>query len=147
MGIKIEDKKYYTPTIEEFHIGFKYEFMNGNLWEESEMTIQDYKCSGADYEIQGSWFEEELLGGIRTVRVKYLDKEDIESLGWKYTPCRCLFEMYQNKEYNLYHYSIASEFNDKSWIEILKDEDYYFSGEIKNKSELKKLMKQLGIYE
>ena len=92
-----------------------------------------------------------------STRVKYLDKEDIDSLGFekKYSPSYIndeIIELYskgtENDWYNL-------EFDDDILI-ITKchlynkttgnwSQDSIFKGTIKNKSELKKILKQLGI--
>jgi hypothetical protein len=87
--------------------------------------------------------------------VKYLDREDIESLGWEFVD-RCQWEI-------PFIYSITEigigEVNDikggwkliytkDHYCSIVKDcygESSHFRGEIKNKSELKVLMNQLGI--
>lgn len=141
----MENNLYYTPTIEEFHIGFEYEYMNGDLWEKSKITIQDYKSDGPDYERSDSWFQEEILGGIRTIRVKYLDKEDIESLGWLDGELRGMTpfifnEMDPDNEFQLYY-----QF-DNQFAQIYNcHAQFVFQGTIKNKSELIKLMQQLNI--
>lgn len=64
------ENKYYTPTIEEFHIGFEYEWLDeeGNWNKENTPT-----------EITPDGYDEQEYG----LRVKYLNKEDIESLGFK----------------------------------------------------------------
>ena len=66
--------KYYTPSIEEFHVGFECEIKIGDHWKNIK-AIED--------------IEEMLIYGIpkpNNSRVKYLDKDDIESLGWELTP-------------------------------------------------------------
>lgn len=158
----MENNLYYTPTIEEFYIGFEYEYMNGDIWEESEMRIQDYKSDGPDYERSDSWFEEELLGGIRTVRVKYLDQSDIESLGWK-THNNDVFtlgkmikdapEDWHNLGNWKYRLMISQVIEPVDPCRIFIDNrnpsnggaNQIFRGTIKNKSELIKLMQQLNI--
>ena len=53
-------KKYYTPTIDEFHVGFEYEFLNGDKWEKDEITTKDFSNELAgEYE---NWFDEILTG-------------------------------------------------------------------------------------
>jgi hypothetical protein len=73
------ENKYYTPQIEEFCVNFQYERMNGNTWEQAEMTKLDFYSSfNSDYENEF----EEIDKNIRVVRVKYLDSTDIQELGW-----------------------------------------------------------------
>ena len=73
-----ETKKYYTPEIEEFHVGFEYE-------EQVEPGKWAWNtCHPNTFEKLYDWDSMDMLK-IRT-RVKYLDQEDIESLGFiKYT--------------------------------------------------------------
>ena len=133
------ENKYYTPELEEFYVGFEYEFMNGDNWEKGEIHIDDLITETSGGDACENWIEE-IYKGLRTVRVKYLDKEDIESLGWE--------EMWQ--------VSGSINFKLKNWeiyvcngyIISLNEDDkliWHFKGEIKNKSELRKLMKQLNI--
>ena len=123
--------KYYTPEIEEFFVGFEYEWLNEeNKWiKESSPT-----------EISQEGFDEQTYG----LRVKYLDKEDIESLGFKEG----------SKDFYIvklrdYYISVEYFLKDKGfYINIGQEENQFsFGGYIKNKSELKKLLKQLNINE
>lgn len=71
-------EKYYTPAIEEFHVGFEYEInMHFRMAEESKWysAIITKDNWGANMDI---------INVLARARVKYLDREDIESLGWKY---------------------------------------------------------------
>lgn len=135
------ENKYYTPEIEEFHIGFEFEY-------------KKYR----DVWVKSSFDKSHLEEGFDTYsifRVKYLDKEDIESLGWEF-----------KEEYHISDYpedkielgSICYSYTFKKGmllkytpkykrllVENLKNKSR-FSGNIKNKSELKRLMKQLGIW-
>lgn len=105
---------YYTPEIEDFHIGFEYEWLDAdNNWKKESTPI----------EISKEGFDEQTYG----LRVKYLDKEDIESL-------------------NLPSYIQINNILNKTY-EIIGTNGRIFRGSIKNKSELKKLLKQLNIDE
>lgn len=138
------EEKYYTPKIEEFHVGFEFEYNNKhNGWEKDSMKFPNNYA---------------FLFDVRThediIRVKYLDREDIESLGWELDqtvkgdsffyhknynmmseiePCLCFTP---KQEMNIHIYDVSSPLNTKDYTALLK---------IKNKSELKKLMKQLNI--
>ena len=140
--------EYYTPEIEEFHVGFEYEWLNEN---------NDWVKEDTPIEITKEGFEEQTYG----LRVKYLDREDIESLG---------FTDYKHSAYDWYKFSKTIEcpianynycgarlLHDRSTSGIIimgyeyqfeLDEDKnavnLFRGIIKNKSELVKLLKQLG---
>lgn len=125
------ENKYYVPDISEFHVGFEYEWLctAGNKW-----LKKVYK--------EGIFLEESL----ENCRVKYLDKEDIESLGFE--------EIGQEDYYlngDLDNWRIERLYDkDKNYFYRIEKEDrgdieQIFFVYIKNKSELKKLLKQLGI--
>lgn len=125
--MELKDNKYYTPTIEEFHVGFEYE----ELWEVIGINEEWLKEIYDEHDSIGTLCE--------TIRVKYLDKEDIESLGWN--DIGSLW--FENGDYKLRKWKDQSldiyfEYADKETIMI-------FRGDVKNKSELKKLMEQLNI--
>ena len=143
-------EKYYTPDISEFHVDFEYERMNGDRWEEAEFSETD--CWGTLARGYENEFEE-IDKGQRTVRVKYLDKEDIESLGFEHIgnavdiwyaiegrfemgswTCRRMQMHYGRTDHRMY--IIAED---------PPDDHKVFEGIIKNKSELIKLMNQLNI--
>jgi hypothetical protein len=133
MNVK-EKEKYYAPSIEEFQVGFEYEAKCPITKEWTEFKV--------DLSFGSLW-----LAYANDTRVKYLNREDIESLGWE-----CVKEDYFYKRTSQTS-SIDILFNEQeSMIEIqsteVMDEEpvrTLFLGTIKNKSELKKLLKQLGI--
>lgn len=126
------ENKYYLPQIEEFHIGFECEIY------QSEINKNFKWCEyviGTDYEnitIARAISEVNKNG----IRVKYLDRQDIESFGFK------LFENMPSRfHYNKYELDVDY----LNVIRIEYDCNYIFKGKIKNKSELKKLLIQLEI--
>lgn len=145
------ESKYYTPSIEEFHVGFEYEYNDNTI--ENPIYIQrisspiDFVIHSYDaYELD----EDEIL----FTRVKYLDKEDIESLGfkqvtepWMKKRSHCYFKctipniLGGEEEYLIY------DFNDHRLTigDITSFEESYnvHNIVIRNKSELKVLLKQL----
>ena len=136
--------KYYTPDISEFYVGFEYEECGwlynpsrpDNIFKQKIFNVEDY------IEVDGEYFLSSYLKE-KAIRVKYLDKEDIESLGWKETvhnKVKC-FELgfYKLFWFNQPFISIECILNCTS------NTTQIFRGTIKNKSELKKLLKQLGI--
>lgn len=138
--------KYYTPTIEEFHVGFECE------WRRFEEDWHGGKINSS-IELYDAAIEYE-AGENQTYeyRVKYLDKEDIESLGWENVEDRGMSENYgysfqkpiQYLSGGTAHYRLRYWFiNHRVRIEPLGGS--IFDGTIKNKSELKVLLKQLGI--
>lgn len=150
---KVMADKYYTPTIEEFHVGFEYEKNDGAI----EPNWRSYTCIDVPLFDKNTVIKKVIAEG--GLRVKYLDKEDIKSLSWKYDnnaepypekepyECPIAFDIDTQLEngicYILYLYK-----DNVVWVEWIKDcagMGYIFKGTIKNKSELKILMKQLGI--
>lgn len=156
------DNKYYTPTIEEFHIGFEYEYfepVNNTGWVKAEIHFFDEHNTTQD-------LHDNLKEGVhRPIRVKYLDGEDIESLGWaiREDNTKLLVLDYEKPFTNcdrkihnkvFIHYNLVSKWGlittgNRNYTH--EDEDKLdkaitrFCGYIKNKSELIKLMKQLNI--
>ena len=160
-------EKYYTPKLEEFHVGFEYEFKSNTFdgtvktkeqFDEAEWSTDTFEGHDFPYlyrALNGRNVENGLCG----IRVKYLDRDCIESLGWSHDynaepiPNREELPVYEGYLFDkqnetgelwiLYHFS-----DNIVWIEYIKDcglQGYVFKGTIKNKSELKKLLKQLGI--
>ncbi len=129
---------YYIPTIEEFHAGFEYE------WAGKEMQFSFEKRI---YSIE--LYLNELEGSIPSaIRVKYLDTEDIEELGWKKTVWdeesltadkgkATLSVMFKDHFVRIHNVTESASTN----IEYIT----CYQGYCKNKNELHKLMQQLNI--
>lgn len=127
--------KYYVPEINEFHIGFEYEYEDIN---ESGSTTSWYKTVVKENECyiidQHLKYSDNL-----NLRVKYLSREDIESLGWKFNT-----DLYirNNLTLQVHKDSITIKYYDnfnndsRTLVEQIN---------IKNKSEFITLLKQLRI--
>jgi len=137
--------KYYIPTIDEFHVGFECE-SNYVVIRGANSKLSEYKHF-IFTEDNISYLIEAYINDASSseVRVKYLDREDIESLGWTYykTHSGTTTNEFELGEYTL---TFDSDFSDK-WNLTIDFENGFnlFHGSIKNKSELSKLMKQLNI--
>jgi hypothetical protein len=146
------ENKYYTPELEEFHSGFEFEYIHpiSEYDKENEWTSHNWEARLATLTINADCIS---IGGFtikpNKIRVKILDREDIESLGWDYdldSTVRCEY-----KDYMLYNFNNSNIFTIKAKRGFVKygqafvGFDILFEGVIKNKSELKKLMKQLNI--
>lgn len=122
--------KYYTPELSEFHIGFKYEWLNEN---------SDWVVEETPKEISIDGFDEQTYG----LRVKYLDSLDIESLGFVY------IKVDSYKYPTFYKSGFGLKLMEDNLIEIvnitMNGFPRYFEGKCLNKSELIKLCKQLNI--
>lgn len=141
------ENKYYTPTIEEFHVGFEYE----------EQNVQgDFKSNFFPTSLEEDFATPPILWGIecKAIRVKYLDQEDIESLGWKYDVNMSerdwdsfYIEPGLDEKKRFIQYSMNNYRNGKIYLEKTIDCGGHEIGEmtIRNKSELRKLMQQLKI--
>jgi hypothetical protein len=131
----MEDKKYYIPEIEEFHYGFIFEYFNGQEYEKRISSLE-----GPFRNNPTKFFDSEK----DKFRVKYLDKEDIESLGFKFVK-----EDKFSKYFKFQNFKLQTVENGTHGIYIAElDEDGHtlvFRGIIKNKSELKRILKQIGI--
>ena len=82
---------YYTPKIEECHIGFEYEWKNDKgewIKESSPESISEDR------------YEEQTYG----LRVRYLDQEDIESFGFENYVDRYRYGEGNDTEYMLFHH-------------------------------------------
>ncbi len=138
----MEDKKYYTPEIDEFCVGFEYEYKhskNINLW-----TKMSFSFDVLRFDLESPLKNE--------IRVKYLDEQDILDLG---------FEKLETKPYEKLQFININPDNRDQRIHLEDDQitegfgkylaienncgDFYFKGWLKNKNELIKLLKQVGI--
>jgi hypothetical protein len=176
-----EESKYYTPEIEEFHVGFEYESLQDPRFPEKDSSWEKNT-------IKDEWdlktFIGYYCGDHIEVRVKALDREDIESLGFEdrdmfYYDSKISYkngvpfvENYMNKSKSKVlskfikshmggNYGLGSEY---IFIEKVKSYENAthisriiyngdgsamvtsaFRGTIKNKSELKRILKQIGV--
>jgi len=160
------ENKYYTPNITEFYVGFECEFFNNQqdkIWKKEICDEDAVSIAYTTYEHGTSEWEDNIT---KVFRVKYLDKEDIESLGFKQIEYNKSFSsswatQFEKKDYILYLSSIHIDSNSKALLIgisikdkvrcLNKDMTYkevsIFRGFIKNKSELKVLLRQLNIRE
>lgn len=140
------ERKYYTPTIEEFHVGFEYEqYMISSIidgekskWVEKKIQeLEDLMECDNSLALEGNI-------DAKYCRVKLLDIEDIESLGWVF--------YYQNSNLKRYTYEKLPYRISVNFIKPFTTVDIYTNDSemvnsirIKNKSELCKLLIQLRI--
>jgi hypothetical protein len=131
-------KEYYTPTIEEFYTGFEFVlWLNNSYW--SKPRVWDYKTT-ASLKI----IEQDINN--QQVKVKYLDREDIESLGFNTEDNgECYNKTNAFDIYGLYPWEWNKGIQNQ--YKVILNGDTLFLGIIKNKSELKVLLKQLNIHE
>jgi hypothetical protein len=126
---------YYTPTIEEFHVGFECEYVEEEhfgekIWSEfdidSSMAMEQFVY---DYHHSDKSLKE-------LFRVKYLDREDIERLGFEKVGSEC----YRGSKFEIHKYEDGLD------VMILSlDQDVLFNGIIRNKSELERVLKMIDV--
>jgi len=128
----MEETKYYTPQIEEFHVGFELEIKTHELknWEKHTWLPGDQASSVAQY--------------LEQIRVKYLSGECVKSFGFKvvsidawdttYTRDKVMLRVHEDGAVEIYNNYIKDAFM-----------SVRFRGKIKNKSALKIILQQLEI--
>ena len=173
------ENKYYTPDISEFHVGFEYIINDNNLLLGIDREIININLSdipddtGINFthpipkEILEKYGKSSYKKGptlelisqnINNIKVKYLNKEDIESLGFisAALPLGATLlgesNFYKLDPYTLWHFlednKVIIARIDKIRASVSEGVYNYscvFDGCIKNKSELKKLFKMLGV--
>jgi len=150
-----EESKYYIPSIKEFHVGFECELhtitVGGLMFEETvehiaEPTIpvwDKYTFRKGDVlspiGLELTRLSEMLANG--QVRVKHLDREDIEGEGF------VNMGIHAESKWDVFHKGQYILLEKDRFIVITdnKNEITLFNGTIKNKSELKRILKQIGI--
>ena len=137
------ENKYYTPSIEEFFIGFEYE---------EEDSLEDDVWIKRTLDFNYGWLEIP-QDFANDKRVKYLDASDIEELGFTVVKTKGnSFESVKKFTFTYDNYPSEGEYNiivsgDKYCVIKLKDigETTLFRGEIKNKNVLKQVLNMLNI--
>jgi hypothetical protein len=137
------ENKYYTPSIEEFFVGFEYE---------EENDLEDNVWIKRTLDFSYDWLEIH-KDFANDKRVKYLDSSDIEELGFTVIKTKeNAFEAVKKFTFTYDNYPSEGEYNiivsgDKYCVIKLKDigETTLFRGEIKNKNVLKQVFKMLDI--
>ena len=145
-------EKYYTPSIEEFFVGFEFEFRSSF---EDSINSSWNKLIYSAFPVE---MPEVFYYGLATLdknqfRVKYLDASDIEELGFTVIKTKGnAFEAIKKFNFTYEDCTTEGEYNiivggDKYCIIKLKDigETILFRGEIKNKNVLKQVLKMLDI--
>ncbi len=140
--------KYYTPSIDEFHVGFEYELNNmmlrGTMAVKPPLEWYKYTFDNErPYDL--TFIKYALEKNINIFRVKYLDINDLKNLKFTSTTNDSYYIYNHEKKYILFvHEDHLIEIRKKieNSIEIYVT---LFQGIIKNKSELKILLKQLQI--
>jgi hypothetical protein len=133
------EKQYYTPKIEHFHVGFRYEHFED--WDvpnkEKEWHKQVYGKNGTNWE-QMDYVDDSTIANGR-IRVKSLDHDDIIEAGWE-----LLDEDPKNIQFFTLRNFILHIESGRVLISIVGSIGL-FRGRVKNYNEFIKLMDMLGI--
>jgi len=138
------ETKYYQPTFEDFIPGLEYEYFDGMKWTKKTYNSLSHRADGS------MSLMHDLILRKERFRVKYLDKQDGIELGLSYLD-------YEEKDLLYYGFTKrvaavdyvinipVADFD--SDIEIASDEGDVFIGRVKNKTELKRILKHIGLWE
>ena len=158
-AILVEEKdKYYVPTIDEFFVGFEFEFLYQEYtypvklkgeptfkteWKKAEYTSSFFGYPDED-EVDGVGDNLDVYVELKQVRVKRLDQIDLEEIGFLSAEKEHVFK-HKNwtiRVVNWCHVNGAamyiSEYLDAANVNLV------FKGFIRNKSELIKMLKMVG---
>jgi hypothetical protein len=146
--------KYYTPTIEELHVGFEYEIKTTNgTWVNTKAN--NLKLIKEIFET----FQN------KPIRVKHLDREDIESFGFDFITTKqsktndFFMKQIDDPRYEqsasigigvcYVSHQVVIEFEIDTTKETKGpwyiDSNAVFAGKIKNRTELKRILTQIGV--
>ncbi|MEX0313771.1 MAG: hypothetical protein AB3N18_06305 [Allomuricauda sp.] len=128
------DGKYYRPSIQEFHIGYQFEQYNGYDW-----VKRNFENLNGIYNLENAINQ-------NVIRVKLLDREDIESFGFEHVGS--LWFKSKNSDHAIRKWKgfEVDIYGDYSYRDIPgHDKQCIFRGQIKNKSELKKILQMIGV--
>ena len=142
---------YYTPELEEFYLGFECEYYNREteIWE--KLTIDTIKLQLNEFNYYLFYDKEgeerdnyNFLSESPKFRVKYLDFQDIEELGFEHIKTQPGSEEGMFKSKNSEHF-MAYDYESnycRIYFSLYDGDATIFAGTIRNKSELKTLLKQ-----
>ena len=125
----MKENKYYTPDISELHIGYECEWLD---------TRNDWV--GLVIKLTNDISTED------TYRTKYLDSDDIISLGFEEKRKTIDSIIYHKKDFFNFPYGLWLKHKPNSNCIVLdndecySDNDTYFQGLCKSKNELKKIL-------
>lgn len=157
--MKSIENKYYTPSIEEFRVGFEYEVLekgqkDNPRWFTLVPVNPEDEWFKFKYPDPFLGYRVDKLFKHRTIRVKYLDGSDIEELGFVISSDYGAATEFKLKDrWKLIKVKHGGVSYSKNEIRLFENDSIFgesyntrlFIGDIKNKSELKVLLQQLNI--
>lgn len=149
------ENKFYTPKINEFFIGFEYEskenFQDGTVKSQEQFDtarwIKEIFSNGDSPYVNRALSGKNADNNRCGIRVKYLDSSDIESLGFRLRAENKFRIVFVNNLYSIVLFKAKDNHFEISLTQpyIKESNGLKFSGLIKNKSELKRILIQLEI--
>ena len=145
------EKQYYYPTIEEFHVGFRYEQFThegGMSWSGRLHDAIEKKWIKTIFKIGNLYSLSEVRNYIDSgfIRVRHLDHDDIIEAGWKesHEDNFKYFKSYRIKGFvlNIINNTNNIVITEDSWLDMYPK---LFEGKIKNYNQLLDVMEMLGI--
>lgn len=135
--------RYYTPELEEFHYGFRYEFKHPDSPEWIEYNTPEFNPEREDCISRNTACD---------LRVKHLDSDDFKECGFEPIIMtygdRFMFQKSFNQFGKIKGCRIVY-IPQTNWVLMFRDRgmfgDTMFAGEVKNISELKRILKQTNV--
>lgn len=139
------DNKYYTPEIEEFHFGFEFE-LNHPIFIKKSVLHDDWKQRQYFGELNLGTFYDIFYNTEKSLRVEKFNFTQPKEFGWELIDKKEHFWTYEYLHYRLYFSKYGDNFGIIS-IDAISPigKIQLFRGQLKNKSEFKKLLNQLEI--
>ena len=144
----MEDKVYYTPNIEDLHVGYICQKKNGtigrgNYFFNDESPAREIKWDDEVIQIRERNDRDVVDIEINETnyRVAYLNEEDLAKLGWNKEEWYFVIEV-DDRCYSMYSSFFEGNHEDRLWcINNENSGDVLFNGAIKSINELKMIMK------
>jgi hypothetical protein len=143
------EKTYYTPEIEDLVIGLKVEYYyksntKDSKWEWKEAILKESDIDSARVAFSA---RNKRADGFGAIRVKHLDREDIEGEGWDFDQETKDGQFFYFGQWDDWALILGGRNGSSQRVHIyrMNHEQEGFCGTVLNLSEFRKLMKQLGI--
>lgn len=132
--MKKEENKYYTPNIEDFYIGYEFEFQGVPEGWHKMILSEENDSKTMKYHIETKMLRWNIEN--KSIRVSYLTKEQIENEGWiNDTELSTIF----------YKGGYLLKLFTKNKIVILNPSESLFNGECLSINEFRTICKLLNI--
>lgn len=152
-------EKYYTPQLEDLHIGYECEIQTNYGYEGFDNGKAEWIPEVMTYKIEGGYSHvlsdtiNNADDGCIPIRTKYLTKEQIENEGWKMikylgkNPEEGIVFFTKDCEEGHYELEIAMNEQRNSYIMLRTERNQisYFRGNILSINEFRKILKLINI--